>query len=57
MGYQESNEAHQRTAERVSELERELVLAREATENLKAEKSALLEQVREATGGQTDVGI
>lgn len=55
MGYRESNEAHQRTAERVSELRRELLLAREATENLKAEKSALLGQVGEATGRQTDV--
>lgn len=45
MGYRESNEAHQRTAERVSELERELFVAREATDQFKAEKNALLGKV------------
>lgn len=46
MAYRESSEAHRRSAERVAELERELIVTREAVDNLKAEKSVLLEQVR-----------
>lgn len=46
MGFRESNEAHQRTAERNQACEEELRKAKEALDNLKTEKLALLEQVR-----------
>lgn len=46
IGYRESNEAHQRTAERAQGIEQALRVAREAADGLKAEKSSLLGQVR-----------
>lgn len=42
----ESNEAHQRTAERSHGLEQQVHMTQQAVDSLKAEKSSLIEQVR-----------
>lgn len=46
MGFQESNQAHQRTAQRSQGFEKELEISRRTVETLKVDKASFKEQVQ-----------
>lgn len=46
MGFQESNEAHQRTAQRSQAFEKELDMSRRTVETLRVDRASLKEQVK-----------